>query len=50
LLLREARKQPLLLIFEDLHWIDGETQSLLDNLVESQPAAIASYHLHRVDR
>ena len=39
LLLREAREQPLLLIFEDLHWIDGETQSLLDGLVESLPAA-----------
>jgi class 3 adenylate cyclase len=38
-LLREARVQPLLLIFEDLHWIDGETQALLDNLVESLPAA-----------
>ncbi len=35
LLLREAREQPLLLIFEDLHWIDGETQALLDGLVES---------------
>src|SRR5262249_41232135 len=32
LLLREAREQPLLLIFEDLHWIDGETQALLDGL------------------
>jgi predicted ATPase len=39
LLLREAREQPLLLIFEDLHWIDGETQALLDSLVESLPAA-----------
>jgi predicted ATPase/class 3 adenylate cyclase len=35
LLLREAREQPLLLIFEDLHWIDSETQALLDSLVES---------------
>ena len=34
LLLREAREQPLLVIFEDLHWIDGETQALLDELVE----------------
>jgi predicted ATPase len=33
LLLREAREQPLLLIFEDLHWIDGETQAQLDSLV-----------------
>src|SRR5262245_41125884 len=39
LLLREARERPLLLIFEDLHWIDGETQALLDTLVESLPAA-----------
>src|SRR6516225_4268507 len=38
-LLREACEQPLLLIFEDLHWIDGETQALLDSLVESLPAA-----------
>jgi class 3 adenylate cyclase len=33
--LREAREQPVLLIFEDLHWIDGETQALLDGLIES---------------
>ena len=39
LLLREAREQPLLLIFEDLHWIDGETQALLDRLVESLGSA-----------
>jgi hypothetical protein len=38
-LLREARVQPLLLIFEDLHWIDGETQAFLDILIESLPAA-----------
>src|SRR6185295_19375117 len=30
LLLRESQEQPLLLIFEDLHWIDAETQTLLD--------------------
>ena len=36
-LLREARVQPLLLIFEDLHWIDVETQTLLDSLIESIP-------------
>jgi class 3 adenylate cyclase len=35
LLLREADAQPLLLILEDLHWIDSETQALLDGLVES---------------
>jgi class 3 adenylate cyclase/tetratricopeptide (TPR) repeat protein len=39
LLLRESQVQPLLVIFEDLHWIDSETQALLDGLVESLPAA-----------
>jgi predicted ATPase len=29
----------LLLICEDLHWIDAETQALLDSLVESLPTA-----------
>jgi predicted ATPase len=39
LFLREAQIQPLLLVFEDLHWIDTETQSFLDGLVESLPGA-----------
>jgi class 3 adenylate cyclase/tetratricopeptide (TPR) repeat protein len=39
LLLRQARDQPLLVIFEDLHWIDGETQALLDTLIESLGSA-----------
>jgi len=39
LLLREAREQLLLVIFEDLLWIDGETQALLDALVESLGSA-----------
>jgi predicted ATPase/class 3 adenylate cyclase len=39
LLLRESQVQPLLVIFEDLHWIDTETQALLDGLVESLPTA-----------
>jgi tetratricopeptide (TPR) repeat protein len=38
LLLRESQAQPLLVVFEDLHWIDGETQALLEGLVESLPA------------
>jgi class 3 adenylate cyclase/tetratricopeptide (TPR) repeat protein len=38
-LLRESRVQPLLLVFEDLHWIDSETQALLDSLVDSLPTA-----------
>jgi class 3 adenylate cyclase/tetratricopeptide (TPR) repeat protein len=36
-LLRESQVQPLLVLFEDLHWIDSETQALLDSLVESLP-------------
>jgi class 3 adenylate cyclase/tetratricopeptide (TPR) repeat protein len=39
LLLRESQVQPLLVVFEDLHWIDGETQALLDSLVESLGSA-----------
>jgi len=39
LLLREAREQPLVVIFEDLHWIDGETQAVLDTLVDSLGSA-----------
>jgi class 3 adenylate cyclase/tetratricopeptide (TPR) repeat protein len=39
LLLRESQEQPLLLVLEDLHWIDAETQALLDSLVESLPTA-----------
>jgi class 3 adenylate cyclase/tetratricopeptide (TPR) repeat protein len=39
LMLRESQEQPLLLVFEDLHWIDSETQALLDSLVESLPTA-----------
>jgi class 3 adenylate cyclase len=39
LLLSESEAQPLVVIFENLHWIDGETQALLDSLVESLPAA-----------
>jgi class 3 adenylate cyclase/tetratricopeptide (TPR) repeat protein len=39
LLLRESQVQPVLVVFEDLHWIDAETQAFLDSLVESLPAA-----------
>src|SRR5207253_16115 len=38
-LLRESQVQPLLLVFEDLHWIDAETQALLDSMSESLPTA-----------
>ncbi len=37
--LREAQNQPLVLMFEDLHWIDGETQALLNELLDGIPAA-----------
>src|SRR5216117_3869076 len=39
LLLRESQIQPTLLVFEDLHWIDSETQAVLDGLVERLPTA-----------
>ncbi len=39
LLLRESQVQPLLAVFEDLHWIDGETQALLDSIVETLRSA-----------
>ena len=39
LILRESQVQPLVIVFEDLHWIDGETQAVLDGLVESMPTA-----------
>jgi class 3 adenylate cyclase/tetratricopeptide (TPR) repeat protein len=39
LLLRESQLQPLLLLFEDLHWIDVGTQVFLDSLLDSLPMA-----------
>src|SRR5215475_7843407 len=38
-LIRESQRQPLLFVFEDLHWIDSETQAFLDSLIESLPLA-----------
>jgi class 3 adenylate cyclase/tetratricopeptide (TPR) repeat protein len=37
--LAESQRQPVVLVFEDLHWIDSETQAVLDSLVESLPTA-----------
>jgi class 3 adenylate cyclase/predicted ATPase len=34
-ILRESLNQPLVVIFEDLHWIDAQTQALLDLMVDS---------------
>ncbi len=39
LLLRQSQVQPLLVLFEDLHWIDSETRVLLDSLLESLPSS-----------
>jgi class 3 adenylate cyclase/tetratricopeptide (TPR) repeat protein len=39
LLVRESQVQPLAVVVEDLHWIDTETQAVLDTLIESVPAA-----------
>jgi predicted ATPase/class 3 adenylate cyclase len=39
LFLRESLTQPLILVFEDLHWIDSETQGLLDTLSEGVASA-----------
>jgi tetratricopeptide (TPR) repeat protein len=39
LLLCESGIRPLILVAENLHWIDGETQACLDHLAEALPAA-----------
>ena len=39
LLLRESQTQPVVVVFEDLHWIDAETQALVDALMDSLPTA-----------
>ena len=39
LFLRESLNQPLMLIFEDLHWIDTETQGFLNTLSDSVASA-----------
>src|SRR5208282_1465781 len=35
ILLRESLNQPLIVIFEDLHWVDDESQGLLNLLADS---------------
>ncbi len=39
LLVRESQVQPLLLVVEDLHGIDSESQAVLDSVVDSLPGA-----------
>ena len=35
IMLRESMRQALMVIFEDLHWVDTETQALLNLLADS---------------
>ncbi len=39
LVLRASQAHPLLVVLENLHWLDTETQACLDTLVESLPTA-----------
>jgi predicted ATPase/class 3 adenylate cyclase len=39
IILRDSLRQPVVVIFEDLHWIDEQTQGLLDLLADSVPSA-----------
>jgi class 3 adenylate cyclase len=39
LILREARQQPVILVFEDLHWIDSESQAFLETLISGLASA-----------
>jgi DNA-binding NtrC family response regulator/tetratricopeptide (TPR) repeat protein len=39
LLLRESQSRPLVVVVENLHWVDGETQACLDYLVDGLAAA-----------
>src|SRR5262249_59645212 len=38
-LLKEAERQPLVLVLENLQWIDAETQAFLDSLLDRIPTA-----------
>ena len=39
IILRDSLRQPVVVIFEDLHWIDEQTQGLLDLLADSVASA-----------
>lgn len=39
LVLRECQVQPVVLVFEDLQWVDAESRAVLDTLVEGLPTA-----------
>jgi predicted ATPase len=38
LVLRSAEIRPMVLVFEDLHWVDAESQRVLDALIEAMGA------------
>ena len=39
LLFRESRRRPVVMVVDDVQWVDPETQALLDALVDTLPAA-----------
>jgi class 3 adenylate cyclase/tetratricopeptide (TPR) repeat protein len=53
-LLRETQAQSVCLVFEDLHWIDPETEAILNGLVESLPTnrlfLLVNYRHHELVR
>jgi class 3 adenylate cyclase/tetratricopeptide (TPR) repeat protein len=38
-LLRESQTRPVVVTFEDLHWVDAESQAVIDGLIAGLPAA-----------
>ena len=43
LLLRESQTQPVVVVFEDLHWIDAETQALVEGLPAARLLMLVNY-------
>jgi class 3 adenylate cyclase len=39
LILRQCQQQPVILVCEDLHWIDGETEAFLETLIDGLVSA-----------
>jgi class 3 adenylate cyclase/tetratricopeptide (TPR) repeat protein len=39
LLISESQRQPVLVVFEDLHWSDSATRAILDGLIDALPRA-----------
>ncbi len=49
-LLRLGRQQPVVLLFEDLQWVDPSTQDLLGTILEQVPmASVLALYTHRPD-